>query len=93
MRKILRAILILGIALAALGGPVLAQDNMSKAEKRRLFLKGAKLWGVYCNECHNARPPGEKAPYEWDLEIMHMRTLSNMPADDARAIVRYLKAR
>jgi hypothetical protein len=93
MRQILMAILIAGLAVAALGGPVFAQDNISKAEERRLFLKGAKLWGVYCNQCHNARPPGEKAPYEWNLEIMHMRTLSNMPADNARAIVQYLKAR
>jgi hypothetical protein len=72
--------------------PVFAQAP-SKAEKRRLILKGSKLWPVYCNQCHNARPPGEKAPYEWDQEIMHMRMLGNIPADDARALVEYLKTR
>jgi len=64
-----------------------------KAEHRRLVREGAKLWPVYCNQCHNARPPSEKAPYEWNQVIMHMRTLGNIPAADARALVEYLKAR
>ncbi len=91
--RVLLAVLFAGVALVSLCKTVSAADNLSRAEKRRLFLKGAKLWPVYCNQCHNARPPGEKAPYEWDQEIMHMRMLGNMPADDARALVQYLKAR
>ncbi len=63
------------------------------AEHRRLFREGAKLWPVYCNTCHNARPGSEKAPYEWDQIMMHMRTLGNLPAGDVQAIVEYLKAR
>ena len=47
----------------------------------------------YCNTCHNARPGSEKAPYEWDQIMMHMRTLGNLPPDDANAILEYLKAR
>ena len=73
-----------------------AQENAAaaaQAEHRRLFRKGAKLWPLYCNTCHNARPGSEKAAYEWDQVIMHMRTLGNFPADDARAIVEYLKTR
>ncbi|HYB91207.1 MAG TPA: hypothetical protein VEC38_09190 [Candidatus Binataceae bacterium] len=65
----------------------------AQAEHRRLFRKGAKLWPLYCNTCHNARPGSEKAPYEWDQIIMHMRTLGNLPADDTRALVEYLKSR
>ncbi len=80
-----------GIVLAVITSPALAEQNLSKAERRQLLIKGAKLWGVYCNQCHNARPGSEKAPYEWDQEIMHMRTLGNIPAADARAIVEYLK--
>ncbi len=77
-------------------GPVFSAASanaMSKAEKRKLILKGSKLWGMYCNQCHNARPPGEKAPYEWSQEILHMRTLGNIPADNARAILEFLRAR
>jgi hypothetical protein len=86
---ILLAVATLGVALK----PAFSTETMSKSERRRLILLGGKLWGVYCNQCHNARPSGEKAPYEWDQEIMHMRTLGNIPAKDARAIVEYLKAR
>lgn len=92
MKKLFFAILLAGVALGSVCKPASAQ-TMSKAEKRRLILKGSKLWPVYCNQCHNARPPGEKAPYEWDQEIMHMRMLGNIPADNARALVEYLKAR
>ena len=38
-------------------------------------------------------PGSEKAPYEWDQIMMHMRTLGNLPPDDANAILEYLKAR
>jgi hypothetical protein len=92
MRKLIIVIVLAGVALGSLCMPVSAQ-TLSKAEKRHLILTGAKLWPVYCNQCHNARTPGEKAPYEWDQEIMHMRMLGNIPADDARALVEYLKTR
>ena len=91
MRKGLIAAMVASLMLAAITSPALAQENMSKTERRQLIRKGAQLWGVYCNQCHNARPGSEKAPYEWDQEIMHMRALGNIPAADARAIVEYLK--
>ncbi|MHB8381754.1 MAG: hypothetical protein ACYDC3_05375 [Candidatus Binataceae bacterium] len=92
MKKTLAIIMLAATVAGAFGGLARAEAPMTPAERRRLFLKGAKLWPVYCNECHNARPGGEKAPYEWDQEIMHMRMLGNIPADDAQAILQYLKA-
>ena len=94
MRKILATILLAPLAIGSIGAPALAQqDEMSPAEHKRLFREGAKLWPVYCNTCHNARPGSEKAPYEWDQIMMHMRTLGNFPPEDAKAILEYLKAR
>ncbi len=92
MKKLLVAILFATVTLGTVVGPASAQQ-MSKAEKRRLFLKGAKLWPIYCNQCHHARPPAEKAPYEWQAEIIHMGTLGSFPADDRRALLQYLMAR
>lgn len=92
MRRLLIACLFAVLSVGSATRPAFA-DTVSKAERRELILKGAKLWPIYCNQCHNARPPGEKAPYEWDQEIMHMRMLGNIPAEDARALVQYLKAR
>ena len=97
MKKIFVAIALaaLAIGLDRPGARASAQeqDNMTPAEHKRLFREGAKLWPVYCNTCHNARPGSEKAPYEWDMIIMHMRTLGNFPQEDTQAILEYLKAR
>lgn len=95
MRKIFVAIVLAALAIGSTGLCVSAQeqDNLTPAEHRRLFREGAKLWPVYCNTCHSARPGSEKAPYEWDQIMMHMRTLGNLPPDDAKAILEYLKTR
>ena len=92
MRTLFIAILVTAVAVAATGRPVRAQEQLTPAEKKQLFRKGAKLWPLYCNTCHNARPGSEKAPYEWDEIIMHMRMLGNIPPNDVRALLEYLKS-
>jgi mono/diheme cytochrome c family protein len=82
---------ILALAIVGLTISVAAMAEESKVEKQKLFLDGARLWPVYCSQCHNARPGSEFSPAQWDAIMMHMRTQSNMPAKDARAIKEYLK--
>jgi mono/diheme cytochrome c family protein len=82
---------LLALAIAALTLSVAGMAEESKTEKQQLFLDGARLWPVYCSQCHNARPGSEFSPAQWDQIMMHMRTQSNMPAKDARAIKEYLK--
>jgi mono/diheme cytochrome c family protein len=65
-------------------------EEMSK-EQRELYVTGAKLWPVYCAQCHNARPGSQFSPAQWDAITMHMRTQSIMPAKDIRAITEFLK--
>jgi cytochrome c5 len=65
----------------------------ARAEHAKLLLRGAKLWPVYCNTCHNARPGSDFSPAEWQMIMMHMRTQANLPAEDAKAILTYLKQR
>lgn len=77
-------------------GPVRSAhaDGTNTEDQQRhleLFRKGAKLWPIYCNHCHNARNPSEFAPYQWDMIIMHMRTMENLTPADADAILEYLK--
>ncbi len=94
MRKLIIAILFVIVALGSFWGRSSAQQQPDdEAAKRQRFRLGAKLWTVYCNQCHNARTPAEKAPHEWDMVIMHMRSLGNIPPEDAAALVEYLKAR
>ncbi len=94
MKKLIVAILFAVVALGSFWGRSLAQQQPDdEAARRQRFRLGAKLWTAYCNQCHNARTPAEKAPHEWDMVIMHMRSLGNIPPDDAKALVEYLKAR
>jgi mono/diheme cytochrome c family protein len=60
-------------------------------EQKQQFIEGAELWPVYCAQCHNARPGSQFSPAQWNAITMHMRTLSNMPAKDMRAILVFLK--
>jgi hypothetical protein len=91
MKKILVALILIGAVAGSIATPSRAAEE-TKAEKREMIRLGAKLWPVYCNQCHNARPGSEFAPYQWDQIMMHMRALPNLPAQNARAIMEYLKA-
>jgi hypothetical protein len=77
------------VLLALTAGKALAAE--SEQQQRQLFKLGAKLWPVYCAQCHNARPGSEFSPVQWDVIMMHMRTQANLPASDARAMTEYLK--
>jgi mono/diheme cytochrome c family protein len=91
MKKIIIALVLLAAAFGSFSTPCRAAEE-SKAERRQLIRDGARMWPVYCSQCHNARPGSEFAPYQWDQIMMHMRALPNLPAQNARAILEYLKA-
>ena len=78
------------VLLALIAGKALAAES-EQQQQRQLFKLGAKLWPVYCAQCHNARPGSEFSPAQWDVIMMHMRTQANLPANDARAMTEYLK--
>ncbi len=85
------SILVLGLAMA-LSVSFGQADEQTDKEKRALILKGNELWGQYCSNCHNAPPAADRAPHEWDVIALHMRTRANLPAEQARAIFAYLRS-
>jgi len=85
-------ILLVSAAAFRLVGPGAARAD-EEAERRALVRRGARLWSPYCGACHNARPPAERSPAEWDTIMMHMRVRANLPAQDARALLEFLKVR
>ena len=87
--RLLIALLLFGLSASGLSW---AQEITSE-EKRDLYLRGMDEWGQYCANCHNATPPSDRAPHEWDTIMQHMRVEANIPADSARAILEYLRAR
>ena len=78
------------LLLASTLGPVAVAETQSP-EQRRMLIEGAHLWSIYCNQCHNARPGSQFSPAQWDAITMHMKTLSNMPAKNMRAIKAFLQ--
>jgi len=100
-RNNMRALAILAMVVGAmvLGRPEAttadeASDNKAAAsEQRALVRKGAREWSFFCGSCHNARPPAERSPAEWDTILLHMRVRANLPASDAQALLAYLRSR
>ena len=54
--------------------------------------RGAQAWARECGRCHNIRPPSELSDEEWRVSVTHMRVRANIPADEAEAIIAFLKA-
>lgn len=89
----------IGVAIAgsllALGLLALAGSSRAEGDRdhKALVRQGAREWSFYCGSCHNARPPSERSPAEWDTILLHMRVRANLPAKDAEALLAYLKSR
>jgi len=90
MKKLIVAATIIVTLFSSLRVSIAAEE--AATARRQQFRDGARLWPVYCVQCHNARPGSEFAPYQWDTILMHMRTQANLPTRDARAILEYLKS-
>jgi len=53
---------------------------------------GVQLWADNCARCHNMRTPESYSDAQWDVAVLHMRVRANLTANDANAIVKYLKS-
>ncbi len=60
-----------------------------KAEKKKLT--GAELYAINCNRCHAERYPTEFTSAQWKTIMTHMRVRANLPAAQAKEILKYLQ--
>ena len=60
-----------------------------KAEKKKF--SGADLYAMHCNRCHPERYATERTPAQWKTILLHMRVRANLPAEQARSIMKYLQ--
>jgi len=58
------------------------------ARKKR---DGGQLYQINCARCHTERYPTERTDAQWKTIVLHMRTRAQIPAKDARAILKYLQ--
>ena len=53
---------------------------------------GASQYAMHCARCHQERWPTERTDAQWKTIKLHMRGISNMPGEDADAILAYLRS-
>ncbi len=84
--------------LLVLPGLMLAADTNAPAatvkvpeKKSARQLSGAELYAIHCNRCHQERYPEEFNQDRWKSLIFHMRVRANLPAAQARIILKYMQ--
>jgi hypothetical protein len=54
-------------------------------------ITGAELYSIHCNRCHPERYPTERTAANWKTIMLHMQIRANLPAAQARLILKYLQ--
>jgi len=67
---------------------VLADDQGIKPKK---VLDGEQLYAINCSRCHTERYPTERTDGQWKTILMHMQIRANLPPEQAKKILKYLK--
>jgi hypothetical protein len=70
------------------------QETQSKVEQQKSDpqeLTGQQLYAINCNRCHAERYPTEWTAAHWRTVLMHMRVRANLPAEQAKEILKYLE--
>ena len=71
-----------------------AQTSAKKADTKPAPAKkltGSDLYQINCNRCHPERYATEWTPAQWKTLMTHMRVRANIPAAQAKAILKYLQ--
>jgi hypothetical protein len=87
--------LVIGMSVAGCAaGPERKADGASPGNTTagsQRPLTGAELYAVNCNRCHPERSPTEWNAAQWQTILTHMRVRANLPAAQARVILKYLQ--
>ena len=68
-----------------------AKPDKPSAPKHAKKISGVELYAIHCNRCHAERYPVEFNEAQWKTLMLHMRVRANLPADQAREILKYLE--
>jgi cytochrome c5 len=70
--------------------PKASSPDTDKAAAKEV-LTGAELYSMHCNRCHPERYPTERTAAQWKTIMLHMQVRANIPAAQARLILKYLQ--
>lgn len=94
------AALVYGASLALVNGAddpkeakteAVAKADAKPAKKTAKKFTGAELYQMHCNRCHPERYPTEFTSAQWKTLVTHMRVRANLPASQAKEILKYLQ--
>ena len=83
------AICMIRVSVVYAGPPVAPAAPEKPAESSTL--SGATLYAINCSRCHSERYPTEFTVANWRNIMIHMRVRANLPAAQAREILKYLE--
>ncbi len=84
--------MLVGACLISLGlSLVYAAPPEQKKTDTKKKLTGAELYAINCNRCHPERYPTEFTSAQWKTIVIHMRVRANLPAAQAKLILKYLQ--
>ena len=68
-----------------------APPSKKEGKKTRKQPSGAELYAMHCNRCHPERYAPERTADQWKTILLHMRTRANLPAQQAKEILKFLQ--
>ena len=71
--------------------PETKPDPKPEKKPAKKKLTGAELYQINCNRCHPERYPTEFNSAQWKTIMLHMRVRANLPAEQAKAVLKYLQ--
>ncbi len=66
-------------------------DQKAEPKAAPKKLTGAELYAINCSRCHPERYATEFTPGQWQTIMLHMRVRANLPAAQAKEILKFLK--
>jgi cytochrome c5 len=72
------------------GGDSKSSKTTTSSSNEQQKLTGQQLYAIHCNRCHSERYPTEWTSAHWRTLMTHMRVRANLPADQAKEILKYL---
>jgi mono/diheme cytochrome c family protein len=89
-RRARLAVAAVSIVFAGAVAVSIAKDTAGTAPAKKK-LTGEQLFAVNCARCHSERYGTERTKAEWNTIMMHMRVRANLPASQAKEILKYLQ--
>jgi hypothetical protein len=92
------SLVVIAAAACALFSPIVYAGGKDKSDKtgsvasaKQEKLTGQQLYAINCNRCHSERYPTEWTAAHWRTVLTHMRVRANLPAEQAKEILKYLE--